>query len=124
MTRPARRRLTGLAGGVALAITVGVTPPAAAQTDDHAATRALLDQYRTKTGPGAAVYFGGGTLAEMPLSCGGVAWVKNGALPTGHTSITAVTDEEQFASLVTNTFATSEEASALSVGLLGSALCE
>lgn len=61
---------------------------------------------------------------ELPLSCGGSAWAKNGALPTGHTSITAVTDDGRFASLVTNTMATAEQPSTLSVKVLDSALCE
>jgi D-alanyl-D-alanine carboxypeptidase len=60
---------------------------------------------------------------EMPLSCGGVAWAKNGALPNGHTSFTAVTDDGRFASMVTNTFATTTDALTKSVAVLDSALC-
>jgi len=128
MTRAGRRWLTGMAGGFALAITASLTTATTAQADDHAATQALLDQYLAKAGPRrtvpVGVYGAGLGIDEMPQSCGGVAWVKNGALPTGHTSITAATDEDHFASLATNAFATGEEAAALSVGLLGSALCE
>jgi hypothetical protein len=116
MTRAARRWLTGMAGGVALAITAGLTTTPAAQTDDH-----FRIGSQTKTFASVVVLQ---LVDEMPLSCGGVGWVKNGALPTGHTSITAATDDGHFASLVTNGLATGEEAAALSVGLLGSALCE
>jgi D-alanyl-D-alanine carboxypeptidase len=89
--------------------------------DDLVSPAALTEMRRTIPVGDAGAGLG---IDELPLSCGNVAWVKNGALPTGHTSITAVTDDGHFASLVTNTFATGEEATALSVGLLGSALCE
>src|SRR5262249_37589526 len=60
----------------------------------------------------SGVYGAGLGIDLVPLSCGGVAWAKNGAIPTGHSSITAVTDDGRFASVVTNTFTTSTEAGA------------
>lgn len=111
MTRAGRRWLTGMAGGLVFAITASLTT----------ATTALAEMRRTVP---VGINGAGLGIDEVPLSCSGVAWVKNGALPTGHTSITAATDDGHFASLVTDTFATGEEAAALSVGLLGSALCE
>ena len=42
-------------------------------------------------------------LVKLPLTCGGVAWGHNGALPTGHHSFTLVTDDGRYASVVTNT---------------------
>jgi D-alanyl-D-alanine carboxypeptidase len=42
-------------------------------------------------------------LVKLPLTCGGVAWGHNGALPTGHHSFTLVTEDGRFASVVTNT---------------------
>jgi D-alanyl-D-alanine carboxypeptidase len=41
-------------------------------------------------------------LVKLPLTCGGVAWGHNGALPTGHHSFTLVTEDGRFASVVTN----------------------
>jgi len=70
------------------------------------------------------IYGAGLGIDEVPLSCGGVAWAKNGAIPTGHSSITAVTDDGRFASVVTNTFSSSTEAEALEGDVLDSALCE
>lgn len=43
-------------------------------------------------------------LMSLALSCGGTAWGHAGDLTTGHTSVTMVTDDGRFASLVTNTF--------------------
>lgn len=60
----------------------------------------------------------------VPLPCGGKAYGKNGAVDTGHTSMTVVTDDGRFASLVTNTFPTSQAAWALAVDVLESSLCE
>jgi D-alanyl-D-alanine carboxypeptidase len=54
-----RRWLAGIACGVALSVTVSIAPPAAAA--DHAATQAVLDQYRLHAGPGAAVHAGNAT---------------------------------------------------------------
>ncbi|RAS70922.1 hypothetical protein C8D87_1011223 [Lentzea atacamensis] len=42
-------------------------------------------------------------LVKLPLTCGGVAWGHNGALPTGHHSFTLVTEDGRFVSVVTNT---------------------
>ncbi|AXB41357.1 serine hydrolase domain-containing protein [Amycolatopsis albispora] len=52
-------RITGLAGGAALAATAVFAPGVVAQEDDHATTQAALNQYQTTVGgPGAAVYAG------------------------------------------------------------------
>ncbi|MGW5051389.1 serine hydrolase domain-containing protein [Actinokineospora sp. NPDC004072] len=61
---------------------------------------------------------------RVPLPCGGVGWAKNGALHTGHTSMTLVTDDGRFASIVTNTVALSATAATLSLDVLESAVCE
>ncbi|MBB5802653.1 D-alanyl-D-alanine carboxypeptidase [Saccharothrix ecbatanensis] len=62
MTGTIRRWLAAIAGGVALAVTAGVTTPVvAAAQDDHPATRAVLDRYRSQAGPGAAVHAGNAT---------------------------------------------------------------
>ncbi|APU22030.1 serine hydrolase domain-containing protein [Actinoalloteichus sp. GBA129-24] len=63
-------------------------------------------------------------LTERELSCGGTAWFKHGALSTGHTSVTAATDDGRFASLVTNTFVTSEVATTRADAVLDAALCD
>ncbi|MCC8246098.1 serine hydrolase domain-containing protein [Saccharothrix luteola] len=57
MTGMSRRLLTGVAGGVVLAVTAAVTTPvtAVAAPVDHAATQAVLDRYQAQAGPGAAV---------------------------------------------------------------------
>lgn len=53
-----------------------------------------IGQYREEFGLG---------LMRLPLSCGGEAWGHAGDLSTGHTSVTMVTDDGRYASLVTNT---------------------
>ncbi|WP_033440496.1 serine hydrolase domain-containing protein [Saccharothrix sp. NRRL B-16314] len=60
MIGKSRRLLTGVAGGVVLAVTAAVTaPPAAvAAQDDHATTKAVLDRYQAQAGPGVAVHAG------------------------------------------------------------------
>jgi D-alanyl-D-alanine carboxypeptidase len=60
MTGKPRRLLTGVAGGVVLAVTAAVTTPATgvAAPVDHAATQAVLDRYQAQAGPGAAVHAG------------------------------------------------------------------
>ncbi|ASO21179.1 D-alanyl-D-alanine carboxypeptidase [Actinoalloteichus hoggarensis] len=63
-------------------------------------------------------------LNDRQLSCGGTAWFKHGALGTGHTSVTAVTDDGRFASLVTNAMVTTEVATARADAVLDAALCE
>jgi D-alanyl-D-alanine carboxypeptidase len=82
---------------------------------------ALTEMRRTVPVGTAGVGLG---IDALPLSCGGVGWAKNGALPTGHTSITITTDDGRFASLVTNTMATGTASSNLSIEVLDSALCE
>ncbi|MFF5986668.1 serine hydrolase domain-containing protein [Prauserella flavalba] len=59
---------------------------------------------------------------EVPLSCGGTYWAKNGAVESGHTSTTAVTDDGRFASVVTNTFY--DAAAVRSFEVLDAALCD
>ncbi|ASR37227.1 serine hydrolase [Prauserella marina] len=61
---------------------------------------------------------------EIPLSCGGTALTKNGNLNTGHTSMTAVTDDGRFASVVTNTLANTPQQGTQLLAVLDSALCE
>jgi D-alanyl-D-alanine carboxypeptidase len=69
---------------------------------------ALAEMRRTVSSYGLA-------LAEVPLTCGGVAWGHNGALTTGHYSLTLVTDDGRFASVVTNTNAPGSSPSAIAV---------
>jgi D-alanyl-D-alanine carboxypeptidase len=61
-------------------------------------------------------------LSKVPLTCGGAAWGHNGALPTGHYSLTLVADDGRFASVVTNTNRLNSTPSAVDVA--DSALCE
>jgi D-alanyl-D-alanine carboxypeptidase len=58
-----RRLLTGVTGGVVLAVTAAVTTPAAALAaqDDHAATQAALDGYQAQAGPGVGILAGDDT---------------------------------------------------------------
>lgn len=65
---------------------------------------ALAEMRRTVPVPGGLPGYGYGLgLALQPLSCGGVAWGHPGNLPTGHQSITGVTDDGRFAAVLTNT---------------------
>lgn len=57
------------------------------------------------------------------LSCGGEAWGHAGNIGTGHSSITMVTEDGRFASMVTNAWASSEP-TVSRVDLLDAALCE
>jgi D-alanyl-D-alanine carboxypeptidase len=57
------------------------------------------------------------------LSCGGEAWGHAGNLPTGASSMTMVTEDGRFASMVTNAWASSEPTLSR-VDLLDAALCE
>ncbi|GAA1689136.1 serine hydrolase domain-containing protein [Glycomyces endophyticus] len=61
-------------------------------------------------------------LMRFDLSCGGEAWGHAGNLTTGHSSITLVTDDGRFASLVTNAFIA--ESTPTRVDVLDAALCE
>ncbi|EID52810.1 serine hydrolase domain-containing protein [Saccharomonospora xinjiangensis] len=74
-----------------------------------------------KTVPGNIGGVGLG-INEIPLSCGGTYWAKNGGVETGHVSTTGVTDDGRFASVVTNTFSTAVAEKSFDV--LDSALCE
>lgn len=59
---------------------------------------------------------------ELPLSCGKVAWGHDGLLPTGHMSITMVTDDGRFASVMTNGYVVAQDPAATDV--VNAALCE
>ncbi|SFB49748.1 D-alanyl-D-alanine carboxypeptidase [Amycolatopsis marina] len=84
--------------------------------------RALAEMRNTV--PYTADYGMGLGINDRPLSCGGTAWLKHGALTTGHASVTAVTDDGRFASLVTNSFAIGEAAVTRADAVLDAALCE
>ncbi|OLF06174.1 serine hydrolase [Actinophytocola xinjiangensis] len=62
-------------------------------------------------------------LMSWELSCGGTAWGHPGDLTTGHTSVTMVTDDGRFASLVTNTFV-NNTAEPTRGDVIDAALCE
>ncbi|MDA1365567.1 serine hydrolase domain-containing protein [Glycomyces algeriensis] len=62
-------------------------------------------------------------LMSWDLSCGGQAWGHAGNILTGTSSITMVTDDGRFASLVTNTFIKDPPAPTR-VAVLDAALCE
>ncbi|MDN3242541.1 serine hydrolase domain-containing protein [Glycomyces tritici] len=62
-------------------------------------------------------------LMSWDLSCGGEAWGHAGNLTTGASSITMVTDDGRFASLVTNAFLKDPPAPTR-VAVLDAALCE
>jgi D-alanyl-D-alanine carboxypeptidase len=62
-------------------------------------------------------------LMHQSLSCGGEAWGHAGDLTTGHSSLTMVTNDGRFASLVTNTFVNNTSAPTRS-DVIDSALCE
>ncbi|QFZ19594.1 serine hydrolase domain-containing protein [Saccharothrix syringae] len=87
--------------------------------DGEVVSAAALAEMR-RTSPRSENY--GLALSRVPLSCGGVAWGHNGILATGHNSMTLVTDDGRFASLVTNTNLVNATPSAVDV--LDSALCE
>ena len=62
-------------------------------------------------------------LMHLDLSCGGEAWGHAGDLPTGHSSMTMVTDDGRYAAIVTNTMvATAAEPTRDDV--VDAALCE
>ena len=72
--------------------------------------------------PGTELEYGLG-LMRQTLSCGGEAWGHAGDLTTGHTSITMVTDDGRFASLVTNTIVTNATAPTR-FDVIDAALCD
>ena len=88
--------------------------------DGGVVSDAALAELR-KTVPGGLGGVGLG-VNEVPLSCGGTFWAKNGGVETGHVSTTAVTADGRFASVVTNTFSTA--AAEQSFKVLDAALCE
>lgn len=59
---------------------------------------------------------------SLHLSCGVVAWGHDGMSPTGHASLTMVTDDGRFASVVTNANISPQDPAALDVA--NAALCE
>jgi D-alanyl-D-alanine carboxypeptidase len=73
--------------------------------------------------PGIDEFDYGVGLMHKTLSCGGEAWGHAGDLATGHTSLTMVTDDGRFASLVTNTMVTSEDLPTR-YGVVETALCD
>lgn len=87
--------------------------------DGRVVSPAALAEMRRTVAPDHSY---GLALSRVPLSCGGVAWGHNGALPTGHYSITLLTDDGRFAALVTNGNVVSSRP--LSIEVLDSALCE
>ncbi|MGC7095191.1 serine hydrolase domain-containing protein [Amycolatopsis lurida] len=91
--------------------------------DGEVVSAKALAEMRTTVpvAPGAPQGYGLG-LFTMPLSCGGQAWGHNGLLPTGHASITMVTDDGRFASAMTNANFIPADPSALD--LVDTALCE
>jgi D-alanyl-D-alanine carboxypeptidase len=68
--------------------------------DGQVVSPAALAEMKQTWGPNGTY---GLALVKLPLTCGGVAWGHNGALPTGHHSFTLVTDDGRYASVVTNT---------------------
>ena len=62
-------------------------------------------------------------LMHQTLSCGGEAWGHAGDLPSGHSSVTMVTDDGRFAALVTNTIVTST-AAPTRYQVIDAALCD
>ncbi len=62
-------------------------------------------------------------LMHLDLSCGGEAWGHAGDLTTGHSSMTMVTDDGRYASIVTNTMVTST-AEPTRADVVDAALCE
>ncbi|MEU6642783.1 hypothetical protein ABZ863_09540 [Saccharomonospora sp. NPDC046836] len=69
----------------------------------------------TRTRDGLGVF-------KLPLSCGVVAWGHDGMLPTGHASITMVTDDGRFAPVVTNANIGAQNPAAVDV--VNAGLCE
>ncbi|OLF09417.1 serine hydrolase [Actinophytocola xinjiangensis] len=94
-----------------------------ALADGDVVSPAALAQMRD-TVPYLNGYGMGLGLNDRTLSCGGTVWFKHGAAETGHTSVTGVTDDGRFASLVTNSFATGTEVAALADAVLDAALCD
>lgn len=83
---------------------------------------ALAEMRATVAVPAIEGVYGLG-LMHLDLSCGGEAWGHAGDLTTGHSSLTMVTDDGRFASLVTNTIVTSD-AEVTRLDVVDAALCE
>jgi D-alanyl-D-alanine carboxypeptidase len=90
-----------------------------ALVDGKVVSPAALAEMRHTFPPDDAYGLG---LSRLPLSCGGDAWGHNGSLPTGHYSLTLVTDDGRSASVVTNSNINDSKPSAVEVA--DSALCE
>ena len=85
---------------------------------------ALAAMRETVTSPADTGVDGWGLgLVRLDLSCGGEAWGHAGDLTTGHTSVTMVTDDGRFASLVTNTYVNFDSAPTR-YDVVDAALCE
>lgn len=91
-----------------------------ALADGDLVSQAALAQMRETT-PHQADY--GLALMRLPLSCGGEAWGHAGDLTTGHSSVTMVTDDGRYASLVTNTMV-SNSTEPTRGDVIDAALCE
>ncbi|WP_216216835.1 serine hydrolase domain-containing protein [Amycolatopsis aidingensis] len=91
--------------------------------DGELVSERMLADMRTTVpiAPGSQAGYGLG-LYTLPLSCGGAAWGHDGLLATGHASITMVTDDGRFASVLTNANIVAREPAAADV--VDAALCE
>ncbi|UVS78766.1 serine hydrolase [Actinokineospora sp. UTMC 2448] len=83
----------------------------------------LAEMRETVPFPGSETVTYGLGLMRLTLSCGGQAWGHAGDLTTGHTSLTMVTDDGRFASLVTNTMVGNATAPTR-FDVIDAALCE
>lgn len=82
----------------------------------------VLAEMRTTVPTGLDGDYGLG-LIRLELSCGGEAWGHSGDITTGHSSVTMVTDDGRFASLVTNTVVAADSAPTR-YDVVDAALCE
>ncbi|MCP2163239.1 serine hydrolase domain-containing protein [Goodfellowiella coeruleoviolacea] len=85
--------------------------------------QALAQMRQTVVVPQAPRLRYGLGLTHIALSCGGEAWGHGGDIPTGHTSLTMVTDDGRFASLVTNAMV-SNDTTPTRYDVIDAALCE
>jgi D-alanyl-D-alanine carboxypeptidase len=119
--------------GVELSIYSAAGATESTLTDSAAFYRALVDgevvsaatlAEMRDTVPYLNGYGMGLGLTDRQLPCGGTVWFKYGGNQTGHSSVTAVTDDGRFASLVTNVFADNADVVAKADAVLDAALCE
>ncbi|GAA1958633.1 serine hydrolase domain-containing protein [Amycolatopsis minnesotensis] len=84
----------------------------------------LAEMQKVQQTPGIPEYRGVGLgLQEIALPCGGVAWFHNGFSPAGWASVTAVTEDGRYASMVTNTMEMAGTRP-LAVDVVDTALCD